>query len=463
MAEAPLPLPEDLLASREGTTPVSRDAPGLIDDARARYNARLLAVAQGLFSLASMNMFATASLAGLMLAPHSGWATLPITTYVLGTALATWPAALLMQRIGRRPGFMLGAALGVAAGLLATWAIFERQFLLFCLATMLQGVYQAFAQYYRFAATDVASPAFRPQAVGWVLTGSIAGALFGPILIDATKDLLAPVTFAGNFAAAGVITLLALFVLVWLDLPAPREEKAAAASATQGSHATAVPETAETTHRQPPARSVERAGGRSFRTLLRQPRLMAAVLTGMMAYGMMNLLMTASPLAMVGCGLSVQQSSWVIQWHVLAMYAPSFITGALIARHGAERIAAIGLVLSGLAAIIHMTGVRMENFGFGLVLLGLGWNFAYVAATTMVAECHAPEERARVQGFNDMMVFATVALTSLASGQLLEGLGWTAVNMALFPMLAVAAAALAWLVLRSRAAASVCEPDTGRG
>ena len=442
MADAPLPLPEDLVAARarEGAAATGTGLGGIIDDVRARYNARLLAVAQALFSLASINMFATASLAGLMLAPDAGWATLPITTYVLGTALATWPAAQLMQRIGRRPGFLLGAALGVAAGLLATWAIFERDFLFFCLATLLQGVYQAFAQYYRFAATDVASPAFRPQAVGWVLTGSIAGALFGPILIDATKDLFAPVTFAGNFAAAGVITLLALIVLVWLDLPSPREEAAAALDAEKRGQGTA-------------------QAARPLSALLRQPRLVAAVLTGMMAYGMMNLLMTASPLAMVGCGLTVQQSSWVIQWHVLAMYAPSFITGALIARHGAERIAAIGLLLSGIAAVIHMTGVRMENFGFGLVLLGLGWNFAYVAATTMVAECHAPAERARVQGFNDLMVFATVALTSLASGQLLEGFGWTAVNVALFPMLAVAAGALAWLVLKTRTMAPACEVE----
>ncbi len=442
MADAPLPLPEDLVAARAGTeaSATGRLAGVIVDDARARYNARLLAVAQALFSLASINMFATASLAGLMLAPDAGWATLPVTTYVLGTALATWPASLLMQRIGRRAGFMLGAALGVAAGLLATWAIFERQFLFFCLATMLQGVYQAFAQYYRFAATDVASPAFRPQAVGWVLTGSIAGALFGPILIDATKDLFAPVTFAGNFAAAGVITLVALMVLVWLDLPSPREETAALAANDGNVQA-------------------DRQENRPLSVLLRQPRLVVAVLTGMMAYGMMNLLMTASPLAMVGCGLSVQQSSWVIQWHVLAMYAPSFVTGALIARHGAERIAALGLVLSGIAAVIHMTGMRMENFGFGLVLLGLGWNFAYVAATTMVAECHGPAERARVQGFNDMMVFATVALTSLASGQLQEALGWTAVNMALFPMLAVAAGALAWLVLKTRSVTPVREAE----
>ncbi|HHN72789.1 MAG TPA: MFS transporter, partial [Thermopetrobacter sp.] len=162
-------------------------AAGGVDDARARYNARLLMVTQGLFSLASINMFSTASLVGAFMAPHARWATLPITTYILGTALATWPAAMLMQKVGRRPGFLLGAGMGVLAGLLATWSIFAVSFAVFCLATFLQGTYQAFAQYYRFAATDVASPAFRPQAVGWVLSGSIAGALAGPVIIDATR------------------------------------------------------------------------------------------------------------------------------------------------------------------------------------------------------------------------------------------------------------------------------------
>ncbi len=415
MTDAPIPLPKD-------------QPPGPItvhfDDGRARYNARLLAVAQALYSLASINMFSTAALAGQILAPAERWATLPITTYVIGTALFTWPAAQLMQRIGRRNGFLMGASAGIIAGLLATWAIFERSFLVFVFATFLQGIYQAFAQYYRFAATDVASPAFRPRAVSWVLLGSIAGALFGPVLISATKGLFAPVFFAGNFAAAGVITLFAAIVLSFVNLPQPQEGSVEERS--------------------------EAAGARPLRLLLAQPRLRVAVLTGMMAYGMMNLLMTATPLAMVGCGFSVEQSSWVIQWHVLAMYAPSFMTGALIARHGAERIAAIGLMLTAASAVIHLLGVRMENFGFGLVLLGLGWNFAFIAATTMVAECHAPVDRARVQGFNDLMVFSTVALTSFLSGQLYALVGWKAVNFALFPMLALAAGGLAWLTMKTR-------------
>ncbi len=414
MTDAPLPDTVDLPSAPAG----------LIDDVRARFNARVLAAAQALYSIASINMFSTAALAGILLAPSPRWATLPITTYIVGTALMTWPAALLMQRIGRRNGFLLGATAGLLAAAGATWAIFERDFILFCAATMLQGVYQAFAQYYRFAAADTASLSFRPKAISWVLTGSIAGALFGPILVMNTRDLFAPVTFAGNFAAAGVFTMLALIVLAFVNVPQPTEEE-----------------------------REELEPARPLSEILRNPRLVVAILTGMMAYGMMNLLMTATPLAMVGCGLSVDQSAWVIQWHVLAMYVPSFFTGALIVRYGVERIIAIGLALNAIAALVNLAGLRMENFGFGLVLLGIGWNFAFIGATTMVAENHRPAERARVQGLNDFSVFATVALTSFASGQILDALGWSAVNLALFPMLALSALALAWLVLRTRRAA----------
>jgi len=407
------------------TDDMPEPAPDHADDDLARYNARILTIAQALYSVASINMFATASLAGVLLAPQPRWATLPITTYIIGTAILTFPAAMIMGRIGRRAGFMLGAFAGLAAAMLAVHAIFERNFALFCAATMLQGGYQAFAQYYRFAAADTASHALRPKVVSWVLTGSIAGAVFGPILVMNTRELFAPVSFAGNFAAAGVFTMIALIVLGFIHLPLPTEEEIA-----------------------------QREPARPMGAILRQPRLLAAILTGMMAYGMMNLLMTATPLAMVGCGLSIDQSSWVIQWHVLAMYVPSFMTGALIARHGAERIIAIGLVLNALAAIVNLTGLRMENFGFGLVLLGLGWNFAFIGATAMVTDCHRPAERARVQGLNDFAVFATVAITSFASGQLLDAFGWSAVNYTLFPMLALAALGLAWLVLKTRPAAA---------
>ncbi len=413
----------------EVPTPLSDERPArpelMVDDARARFNTWVLTAAQGLYSIASINMFSTAALAGYLLAPSPRWATLPITTYIIGTALLTWPASMIMLRVGRRNGFLMGAFMGLLAAVGAVYAIFERDFALFCAATMLQGGYQAFAQYYRFAAADMASPSFRPKAVSWVLTGSIAGAVLGPIVVMNTRELFAPVSFAGNFAAAGVFTMVALIVLTLVSIPSPREVEGGTASA---------------------------APGRPLAELVRSPRLLTAILTGMMAYGMMNLLMTATPLAMVGCGLSVDQSAWVIQWHVLAMYVPSFFTGALIARHGAERIIAMGLLLNALAALVNLSGLRMENFGFGLVLLGLGWNFAFIGATSMVSEITHADERARVQGLNDFAVFATVALTSFTAGQLLDASGWSAVNYALFPMLALAAAGLAWHVTRVKRA-----------
>ena len=402
---------------------------GIVNDGLARRNALVLAIAQALFSLASITLFTVGTIAGDMLAPHPRWATLPITTYVAGTALATWPAAWFMQYAGRRAGFMTGTFLGALALALAVLALFRADFALFCVATFLQGTYQAFAQYYRFAAADVASTAFRPKAISWVLFGAIAGALFGPVLIRYTKDLLSPVSFAGNFAAAAAITALAFLVVAFVKAP-----KVSGVTEAEDEPA------------------------RPLRAILRQPRYITAVLGGMLAYGMMNLLMTSTPLAMLSCGFTVTDSSWVIQWHVLAMFAPSFMTGALIARHGAPRIMAIGFLLMAAAGIVHLMGQRYENFGIGLVLLGLGWNFAFIAATTMVAESHRPSERAKAQGFNDLMVFLAVAATSLASGQLLATFGWKGVNLALVPMLIVAALALAWHALHlRRSAASVGE------
>ncbi len=411
MSDAPLPVGEDL------PEPPS----GMIDDALARYNSTVLSLAQALYSVSSINMFATAALVGVLLARTPRWATLPVTAFVIGTAIFTYPAAQFMQRRGRRPGFLLGAAVGLIGAGLAVWALYRRDFALFCFATFLQGVYQAFAQYYRFAAADTASLAFRPKAVAWVLAGSIAGAVLGPILIMNTRELFAPVSFAGNFAASGVLTLMALGVLAFVKDPPP---------AGAGAEET----------REPP---------RPLPELLRQPRLLIAIFTGMIIYGVMNMLMTATPLAMVGCGLSVDQSSWVIQWHALAMYVPSFFTGALIARFGLERIIALGLGLTALSALIHVLGFRVENFGFGMVMDGLGWNFGFIGATTMVTECHRASERSRVQGLNDMAIFITTAVTSYAAGALLDIMGWRAVNYALLPLLAVSSLALAWMVLRS--------------
>jgi predicted MFS family arabinose efflux permease len=382
------------------------------DDSRAKRNAIVLAIAQALYASGTVALIATAGLVGTQLAPSKAWATLPVSTFVLGTMVATIPAALLMRRLGRKPGFILGAAIGVFAGLLSVYAIYEKNFALFSVSTALHGVYQASSGYFRFAAADTASPAFRPRAISWVLTGGVAAALLGTLIVIQTTDLLAPVIFAGCYLAAAALAILAIIVLAFLDLPSTRHE--------------------------------ESGPTRSLLEILRQPRLIIAMACGTMSFGIMNLVMTATPIAMVDCGFGVSESSWVIQWHVLAMYVPSFFTGSLITRFGVERITLIGLVMLMGAGLAALLGIHFLNFATGLILLGLGWNFAFIGATIMVTECYRTSERNKVQAVNDFAIFFTVALASLASGQLLDQLGWNAVNLAVFPMAALALLLLFW-------------------
>jgi predicted MFS family arabinose efflux permease len=385
---------------------------GAFDDLRAKRNAIVLAIAQALFSSGSVVIAATAGLVGAQLAPSKEWATLPVSTYVVGTMITTVPAALLMGRIGRKAGFMVGAAAGAAAGLLSVYAIYMSSFGLFSISTALHGVFQASSGYFRFAAADTASPDFRPKAISWVLIGGVAAALFGTLLVIQTTDLLAPFIFAGSYLATTALAVLTMAALVFLDLP--REPRAIAGAS------------------------------RPLPEILRQPRLLVAILCGMMATGVMSLVMTATPIAMINCGFSISDSSWVIQWHVLGMFVPSFFTGTLIGRYGAERISMLGLIIliaGGAAAIV---GIRFENFAAALIFVGVGWNFAFIGATTMVADCYRHAERNRVQAMNDFAIFLTVAVASLLSGRLLAGLGWNAVNYALFPMAALAFLSLIW-------------------
>ena len=384
------------------------------DDARAKHNAIVLAIAQALYASGTVALIATAGLVGTQLAPAKAWATLPVSTFVIGTMLATIPAALLMRRFGRKPGFILGAAIGVFAGLLSVYAIYRADFVLFILSTALHGVYQASSGYFRFAAADTASPAFRPKAISWVLTGGVAAALLGTLLVVQTTDLL-PVTFAGCYVATAVLALIAIVVLLFLDLPPGRDE--------------------------------ELGPTRPLTEILRQPRLLIAIACGTMSYGIMNLVMTATPIAMIDCGFGISASSWVIQWHVLAMFVPSFFTGSLIARFGVERITLVGLILLCGAGIAALLGLAFVNFAAGLILLGLGWNFAFIGATTMVTDCYRSAERNKVQAVNDFCIFLTVALASLSSGRLLDQWGWDAVNYAVFPMAGLAMLLLFWQVL----------------
>lgn len=389
------------------------------DDLRARRNAIVLAIGQALYGSATVIMFTTAGLIGVQIAPSKAWATLPISAFVIGTALSTIPAAMLMRRIGRRPGFMLGAFAGTVGALVGVYAIFTRNFPLFILATVLQGVYQAFAQHSRFAAADMASPAFRPKAISWVMTGGVAAGLLGTSLVMLTTDLLAPVTFAGCYAAMAVICTLAIGVLAFVDIP--RKEQ-----------------------------TVAQGEARPLSEILRQPRLIVAVIAATLSYGMMNLVMTAAPIAMIDCGFTTASAAWAIQWHVMAMYVPSFFTGQIIARFGAERVCAFGLLLLACAATAGLLGISFGNFAVNLVLLGLGWNLGFIGGTTLLTDCYRPAERERVQGLNDFAVFGTVAIASLTSGKLLDWFGWASVNIAIFPTVVVALSLILWIMLRRR-------------
>ncbi|PZF76447.1 MFS transporter [Aestuariivirga litoralis] len=373
----------------------------------------VLAASQAIFGATSTALVVTSGLIGSTLAPSASWATLPMALSIVGTALTTFPISLMMRRVGRRVGFVLCALAGAAGAFIGAWAIFERSFGLFLLGCLVSGIYQASASYYRFAAADTASPAFRPKAISWVMTGGIVAALVGTFMVMATTNLFAPVTFAGTWVVMGLLALAGAGLLLFVDIPLTQKHDA--------------------------------PSGRPLGTIARQPRYIVAAMTAMLAFGIMVLVMTATPVAMLGCGFSVKDSSWVIQWHALAMFVPSFFTGSLIQRFGAEKISAIGMLLLVGAAVSGLLGIHFENFAIGLILLGLGWNFGYIGGTTMLTETYEPDEKNKAQGLNDFLVFTTTAVTSLLAGKLLAWFGWEGVNYAVFPMVVLALVMIVWL------------------
>ncbi len=394
-----------------------------IDDRRARRTALRLAAAQALAGANATVVFATGAIVGAMLAPDKGLATLPISIFVVGMAAGTLPTGWIGHRFGRRAAFIAGSGCGCVAGLVAAAALLIGSFSLYCVATFLAGLYGAVVQSFRFAAADGASAAFRPRALSWVMAGGVFSGVLGPQLVTWTMGLWPPFVFAASYLAQAVVALVAMAVLAGVDLP-------------------------------PPAR-VATGGGRSLGEIARQPRFVVAVLCGVITYVLMNLVMTSAPLAMRMCGLPLSASNMAIQWHLVAMYGPSFFTGALIARFGARRVVAVGLVLLAAAAAVGLAGLSVAHFTVGLLLLGVGWNFGFVGASSLVLEAHRPEERTRVQSFNDFLVFGTMALGSFSSGQVLVVFGWSAVNLIVLPLVAVGLAALAAAaLLRRRAAAA---------
>ncbi len=376
-------------------------------------NVLLLSACQALFWAALMVGITMSGLVGQILAADKSLATLPAGVMALAAILVTRPASVLMQRMGRRAGFFLGALAGLAGGLISAEAIFAGDFLLFCIGSAVLGGYQAVGQYYRLAATDYVTPGERGRAVSTVMMGGIVAALFAPSLAIWSKDLFEPIVFAGSFLFVAALSILATGLICFLTGDRPAGVKAEAA-------------------------------GRPMRELLRQPSLILAIANAGIAQGVMVLVMLATPLAMVACGFTVSDAALVIQWHVLGMFLPSFFSGRLIDRFGASNIAIAGAAMLVASLGVAAVGIDFINFSLALILLGSGWNFMYVAGTAMIAASHRPEERGRVQGTAELSIAVIAAVASFASGGLLHGLGWEAVNLAAAPLVILAAVLTFW-------------------
>ncbi|MDW4547824.1 MFS transporter [Defluviimonas sp. D31] len=392
---------------------------------RARRNVAVLILAQAILGAQMPMIFIVGGLAGQMLAPNPCWATLPISMIVLGSMLTATPMSALMARFGRRAGFWLGTAGGGAGAAVGALGLLWGSFPVFLIGALLTGVYMSAQGFYRFAAADTGPDSFRPKAISWVMAGGLASALIGPQLVKVTADAM-PVAFLGTYLAAVAVNLVGAGLFLFLDIPTvPRRRDGVIA-------------------------------GRSRAALLRDPTIRVAIVCATVSYALMNLVMTSTPLAVVGCGYDKGNAADIVSAHVLAMFVPSFFTGHLIVRFGAPRIVGLGLVILAGAGAVAMSGVELEQFFAALVLLGIGWNFGFIGATALLASAHTPEERGRIQGINDLVVFGGVTLASLTSGTLMNCsggstvAGWQAVNLAMLPFLVLAGASLIWLVMRPR-------------
>ena len=384
--------------------------PALLGPDVSRSNLWRLTLAQALAGANSVVVFATGAIVGSMLAPSPLLATLPISIFVVGMAVCVFPAGELARKYGRKAAFMAGSVAGVLTGLLAMAAMFTGLFWLFCLSTLLGGAYAAVVLSFRFAVTDGLPPEKRPQALSLVMAGGIVAGVIGPQLVTQTMYLWPEKMFAATFLAQAVVAVISGVILYGVQSPAVKEQH---------------------------------GGGRPLLEIALQPRFISAVVCGAASYMIMNFLMTAAPLAMHMHGHSHESSNLGIQWHVIAMYAPSFFTGKLIARFGAVRISAIGIVLTGISAAVGLLGVDVNHFWWLLILLGIGWNFGFLGASALVLECHKPEEKNRVQSLNDFIIFGLMAIGSFSSGGLLSAYGWQMVLWVSFVPLILAALALA--------------------
>ncbi|WP_273520993.1 MFS transporter [Rhodosalinus sediminis] len=401
-------------------------APAPSTDARAKRNVAVLVAAQALLGAQMPMIFTVGGLAGQSLAPNACFATLPISLIVLGSMLSATPLSAAMQRWGRRTGFFIGATGGAAGGVVGAIGLFLGSFPVFLAGSLLTGLYMSAHNFYRFAAADTASDAFRPKAISYVMAGGLLAAIVGPQLVKVTSDAFV-IPFLGTYLAVIAVNVVGSLLFLGLDIP------------------------------RPPRPSADAPKGRSRRELITTPAIAVAVICATVSYALMNLVMTSTPLAVVGCGFDAGNAADVVTAHVLAMYVPSFFTGHLIARFGTQTIVATGLAILAAAGGVALMGVELEHFFVALVLLGIGWNFGFIGATTMLAGQHDPHERGRMQGLNDLIVFGGVTFASLSSGGLMNctggtaETGWTAVNLAMAPFLALAGGALIWLWLRPQA------------
>jgi MFS family permease len=392
------------------------DAPDLLPEKIQNENIWRLSIAQALAGANAVVVYATGAIVGDQLAPSPVLATLPISIFVVGMAACILPAGALARRHGRLAAFLAGTGAGVLAGLLAMCAVLLGSFWLFCLSTFFGGGYAAVVLSFRFAATDGVAPGRRARALSLVMAGGVAAGVVGPQLVTYTMDWWPPHRFTATYLMQAVVAALSALILLGVKLPLPTAQ--------------------------------EIAGGRPLGFIARQPRFIAAATCGAVTYLLMNFLMTSAPLAMHMSGHSQESANWGLQWHVIAMYGPSFFTGSLITRWGANRVVAAGLVLTGLSAAVGLGGVDVSHFWVTLILLGLGWNFGFLGASALVLECHRPEEKTRVQSLNDFIVFGLMAIGSFSSGGLLAAYGWDVVLWVSFAPLVLAFAALAMMAGR---------------
>jgi MFS family permease len=380
----------------------------------------LLAICQGLFLTNNVVFIAINGLVGLSLAPLGWMATLPVMGYVVGGALSTGLVARSQARYGRQASFQIGLVIALLSALLCAWAAWHHDFWLLVVATVVAGYYSANGQLYRFAAAELAAPAYREKAVSLVLAGGLIGAIIGPNLAKYTRNLLAT-PFAGAYLALAVVAVLAMGLMAFVRFPAV------------------------------PATQKSSAGGRPMREIVRQPLFFVAAVGAALGYGVMNLLMAATPLAMQVCGFPFDDAALVLQWHVIGMFAPGFFTGHLIKRFGTLTIMGVGVLLNALCIVIALTGVDLHQFLIALFLLGVGWNFLFTGSTTLALQAYRPEEKDRAQAAINFSVFAVMAITSFASGALVTTQGWQLLNLGSLVPVALTGAALLWLALQRQA------------